>query len=209
MYDAWEKIRDKAIGLKIIGNVLRLKCQRHGEETEIKSYKDFANCPEGGCSKRCGKIKRCGHACEKACHNFECNNDICIKPCNKLNPNCVLGEHKCKKICSEKYGKCMEKVTIKLKCGHEFECECWETREKDILCHKPCKKILKCGHKCKLEYFEICESIKCMELVTRKLSCKHIIEVPCYLPKYEILCLEKCNSILPCGHICNGLVENV
>ena len=205
MFDVWEKIKIEATKLKIIGKILTLKCQNHGKETEIKHYNDFANCPEGGCKKQCRKQKDCGHHCEKACHNFNCKKDICTKRCDKLNPNCALGIHKCKKLCSEECGKCKEKVTVKLKCGHNFICECWETREQDkFKCLEPCEKKLKCGHQCKLKCFEKCESQKCMELVTRKLSCNHSIEIPCYLPKYEILCIEKCNSVLPCGHICSG-----
>ena len=43
-----------------------------------------------------------------------------------------------------------------------------------------------------------------MELVNRKLSCGHTMQVSCSLPKYEILCEEPCHDTLPCGHKCNG-----
>jgi hypothetical protein len=105
MFDVWEKIKGEAIRLKLIGKILQLKCQKHGNITEIKHYKDFANCPEGGCDKKCGKRKNCGHGCEKACHNNKCEEYTCTKTCDKLNPNCILGMHKCKKLCSEKCGK--------------------------------------------------------------------------------------------------------
>ena len=49
MLDVWQKIKNEAEKLKIIGNVLKLKCQNHGNITEIKKIEDFANCPEGGC----------------------------------------------------------------------------------------------------------------------------------------------------------------
>ena len=205
MFDVWDKIKKEAEKLGIIGNVLELKCQKHGNVTEIKHYRDFANNPEGGCKERCHKRRKCGHACEKFCHNSDCNEYTCTKPCNKLNPTCALGKHKCQKQCFEKCGQCKEKVQIKLKCGHPYICECWESREQDkFKCVKPCEKILKCGHKCQRLCFENCQEQKCLELVKRKLSCNHNVEVPCYLPKYEILCQEECNQILPCKHICSG-----
>ena len=205
MYDVWEKIKEEATKLEIIGEKLKLKCQKHGNITEISHYNDFANCPEGGCKKICNKRKKCGHACDKFCHNIDCNEIVCTKPCDKLNPNCSLGKHKCKKLCSENCGPCKEKVEIQLKCGHKYKCECWEIRNQDKFeCQEPCEKILKCGHPCKAKCYEKCEDNHCMELVNRKLSCGHIIEVYCYLPKYEILCKEKCNDALPCGHICSG-----
>ena len=205
MYDVWEKIKKEATKLEIIGEKLKLKCQKHENITEISHYNDFANCPEGGCKEKCGKRKKCGHACEKYCHNLDCNEIVCTKPCAKINPNCILGKHKCKKLCSENCGECKEKVEIKLKCGHFLKCECWEKRNQDKFeCQEPCEKKLKCGHLCRAKCYEKCEDKHCMELVNRKLSCNHVIEVPCYLPKYEILCKEKCNDLLPCGHICSG-----
>ena len=205
MFDVWEKIKDEGQKLDIIGNILNLKCQKHGTITQIKNYNDFANCPEGGCNKKCRKIKKCGHACEKACHNYDCNEDICMKPCDKINPNCFLKKHKCKKICSNKCGPCKEIIKIKLNCGHEIECKCYEAKEQEkIQCQNTCNKILKCGHKCQLKCYEKCESKPCMELVIRKLSCNHSVEVSCSCPKYEILCNEKCNATLPCGHKCSG-----
>ena len=203
MVDVWEKIKYKATKLNIIGEKLILKCCH--KQTEISHYKDFANFPDGGCNERCLKRKKCGHTCEKFCHNFKCEDIVCTKICNKINPNCPLKKHKCKKLCAEECGPCTEKVKITLECGHEIEYECSQMNNKNALkCQKPCNKLLKCGHQCKLKCYEKCENGHCMELVKRKLPCEHIIEVNCYLPIYEILCDKKCNKQLPCGHMCNG-----
>ena len=205
MLDVWQKIKDEAEKRKIIGNVLKLKCQNHGTITEIKKIEDFANCPEGGCMKKCTVIKKCGHHCEKACHNYNCKEEICTKICGKINPNCALLTHKCKKLCSKECGPCEEKVKIKLQCGHEIECECSKSKNpQKIKCLEPCNKLLKCGHQCKLKCYEDCESKPCMELIEKKLSCNHIQQVSCSIPDYEIICEEKCYETLPCGHQCSG-----
>ena len=85
MFDVWENIKKEAINLKLIGKTLKLKCQNHGTITEINNYKDFIECPEGGCKQKCGKMKKCGHICEIACHNFDCNEIKCTKNCNEIN----------------------------------------------------------------------------------------------------------------------------
>ena len=54
----------------------------------------------------CRKRKKCGHACEKLCHNYDCNDIKCLKPCPKININCtrLLNKHKCTKLCWEDCG---------------------------------------------------------------------------------------------------------
>ena len=103
MFDVWQNIKKKAEELNLIGNKLQLKCQKHGTITEIKDFKDFAECPEGGCKKKCGKRRICGHICELRCHNFACEEKNCTKMCNKPNPNCTMekeeDKHICKKLC--------------------------------------------------------------------------------------------------------------
>ena len=205
MLDVWQNIKTEAEKLKIIGNVLKLKCQKHGNITEIKKIDDFANCPEGGCMKKCSQIKKCGHHCEKACHNYNCKEEICPKICGKINPNCPLSIHRCKKLCSKDCGPCEEKVKITLQCGHEIECECFKTKDpQKIKCLETCNKVLKCGHKCKLKCYEDCASQPCMELIKKRLPCNHFKQSCCSVPIYEIICEEKCNKILPCGHQCSG-----
>ena len=205
MLDVWQNIKTEAEKLNLIGKTLQLKCQNHGNITEIQDYEDFTECPEGGCNKKCGKRRKCGHICEKTCHNYDCNEKKCTKICNKINPNCPLGIHNCKKLCCKPCGDCTELIKLKLKCGHEIECECYlSNHQNKIKCLEQCQRILKCGHKCPLKCYEQCSSDFCKELITRKLSCKHTVEVICSTKKYEILCPKKCSTILPCGHNCSG-----
>lgn len=44
-----------------IGSRLPLRCQRHGELTEVQWPVDFATIPEGGCTRPCGERLPCGH----------------------------------------------------------------------------------------------------------------------------------------------------
>jgi len=45
MLDVWEKIKNKANELSIIGDKLTLVCQNHKNKTVITNDKDFENCP--------------------------------------------------------------------------------------------------------------------------------------------------------------------
>ena len=207
MLDVWEKIKNKANELSIIGDKLTLVCQNHKNKTVITNDKDFENCPEGGCQEICQKRRNCGHVCEKTCHVYDCNEPECLKPCKKINPNCKLKLHECKKRCYEDCGPCQEKVEKKLPCGHiKKDCKCYEN-EMTIKCIEKCNKILKCGHKCTLKCSEDCNYCKCKEKIKIKInSCGHINEIECHLQSntLEIICQEKCNKLLPCGHNCQG-----
>jgi hypothetical protein len=117
-FGIWAKIQKEATKIKIIDNKIILRCQNHKKETIIKTLNDFDNCPEGGCLKICRKRMKCGHACQKACHNFDCNDIKCLETITKINENCEIKKHYCTKICSGSWPKCEEKVNKKLLCGH-------------------------------------------------------------------------------------------
>ena len=207
MMDVWEKIQKKAQELKIIGDKLTLVCQNHKNKTIISTEKDFENCPEGGCQQICKKRMNCGHACEKTCHNYDCNNEKCLKPCRKINPYCKLSLHECKKRCYENCGRCEAKIDKILPCGHfKKDCFCYQD-EKEIKCIEKCTKTLKCFHKCTLKCSDDCNKCKCKEKIKIKISsCGHINEIECHLMAdiSKIICKEKCNKVLPCGHNCQG-----
>ena len=206
MLDVWQKIQTKAQDLNIIGDKLTLVCQNHNKETIISTENDFDNCPEGGCTEICKKRLKCGHVCEKTCHVYDCNSIKCLKPCPKINPNCSLQIHKCIKRCYEECGRCEALVTKKLPCGHTKEkCKCYE----DVFvikCTEKCNRKLKCGHKCKGYCWEDCDSLPCKEKIRCRLLCGHINEIECHLLKNfnQLICQEKCNQVLPCGHTCQG-----
>ena len=207
MMDVWEKIKKKAIEMDLIGDKLTLVCQNHKNKTIISNHKDFENCPEGGCQEICKKRMKCGHVCERTCHIYDCNENKCLKPCRKINKNCKLLIHECKKRCYEDCGRCEEKVDKKLPCGHiKKKCKCYED-ENLIKCIEKCDKKLKCGHKCTLNCCDDCKTCKCTEKIKVKIvSCAHINEIECNLMSnvLNIICQEKCNKVLPCGHNCQG-----
>ena len=201
----WEKIIDKAKELNIIDDKLVLECQNHKKLTEIFSYKDFEKCPEGGCHEKCKKRMNCGHACEKYCHGYDCNQQKCTKIVTKLNPNCKLGKHTSTKKCYEDFGKCRELVNKKLLCGHIQKIKCYKKVEL-IICTAKCEKKLPCGH---IKKDCICnqkiDDIKCTEICNKKLPCDHFCRGLCYMCLGGTLhakCSVICGRILICGHIC-------
>ena len=206
MLDVWQKIQKKAQDLNIIGDKLTLVCQNHKKKTIISTENDFDNCPEGGCEEICRKRMKCGHVCERTCHVYDCNSIKCLKPCPKINPNCSLEIHKCSRRCYEDCGRCEATVSKQLPCGHIKEkCKCYENAF-EIKCNEKCNKILKCGHKCQGYCWQDCNLLACKEKIRCKLACGHINEIECHLLKEvsQIICQEKCNQVLPCGHKCNG-----
>ena len=205
MIGIWEKIFNKAKQLNIIGDKLILECQNHKQITEIYNFKDFKKCPEGGCHEKCYKRMKCGHACEKYCHGYDCNQQICTKTVRVLNPKCKYGKHNCTKMCYEDFGKCKEIVNKKLLCGHIQKCKCYK-KDELIACKAKCEKKLPCGH---IKKDCICsqniEDIKCTEICNKKLPCGHLCQGTCHKCLKGTLhtkCSVICGRILACGHIC-------
>ena len=207
MQDVWQKVKQKAEELDIIGDSLTLICQNHKNKTVIKTPKDFVQCPEGGCKEICLKRLECGHVCEKLCHVKDCNSYECLKACTRINPNCKEHIHKCNKRCYEDCGRCEAKVNdVKLPCGHiKKEAICYEDIN-EIKCGEKCNKILKCFHKCELACGEDCYSKPCKQKIKVKLNCGHINDIECHQFKdlTQVFCQEKCTAILKCGHNCDG-----
>ena len=205
MQNVWQKIKEKAEKLEIIGDKLTLVCQNHNTKTIISNDKDFAECPEGGCKKICSKRLDCGHVCEKLCHVKDCNSFKCLKPCQRINPNCQYKLHHCNKRCYEDCGICEVIIKKKLPCGHEKEAKCYEDIN-IIKCREKCTKILKCFHKCELTCSEDCYSKPCKKIIKVKLDCGHENDIECWQSNdlTQVICQEKCKDILKCGHNCEG-----
>ena len=201
MLGVWSKIKQKAEEMKIIGEKITLICQNHKKTTIISKIEDFDNCPEGGCQEPCKTRRKCGHACEKLCHNYDCNTKKCLKPCSKKYEPC---NHQCPKLCYEDCDKCEKIVKKKLPCGHiKYNCKCFE-EECEIKCEEKCERKLKCGHKCELKCYQKCDEHLCKVKITRKLLCGHEVKEECGKYIYEIICKKKCGKILECGHNCTG-----
>ena len=206
MQDVWQKIKQKAEELNIIGDTLTLVCQNHGVKTLVKECKDFTKSVEGGCNKICLKRLDCGHTCEKLCHVKDCNSFKCLKACERINPNCKYKLHKCNKRCYEDCGPCQGKIDVKLPCNHiKKEANCCDDINL-IKCVEKCNKILDCFHKCELTCGEDCKSKPCKQKIKIKLNCGHINEIECHQYKdlSQVICQEKCGAILKCGHNCAG-----
>ena len=90
------------------------------------------------CKQKCGRNLMCGHHC-----NFPCASTCppCNRPCNNY---CI--HNTCPKKCYEPCETCME--PCEWNCPH-FTCTkpCGQLCDRPP-CNKPCKKILKCDHRC-------------------------------------------------------------
>jgi hypothetical protein len=195
MLDVWLRIKDKAKEMNIIGDKLTLICQNHKNKTVIENEKDFAKCPQGGCQEMCRKRMNCGHICEKVCHVYDCNKNKCLKPCARINKNCILKKHPCNKLCWEMCGKCEFLMDKKLPCGHiQKNVKCCDEPN---ICQEIVDKLLRCGH---IQRIKCCERPKiCEVLVDKELGCGHIQRIKCCeRPK---ICEVLVDKELRCGHI--------
>ena len=111
-------------------------------------------------------------------------------------------------------GGCLQKCNIKMKCGHVCERNCHIVPYQDgkihddmVKCYKKCPKELKCGHICSNKCYVCKEKGTCEPCETlikeMKLECGHIKkDVKCSCDKTSIICMEKCERTLKCGHKC-------
>ena len=70
-----------------------------------------------------------------------------------------------------------------------------------------CNKSKSCGHPCLGEIGKDCVLTPCSFYKSKQLSCDHELKFFCSLPVADSLaihCKVKCNSILKCGHECQG-----
>ncbi|XP_033626581.1 NFX1-type zinc finger-containing protein 1-like [Asterias rubens] len=165
------------------------------------------------------KIPSCGHVIESPCYK-SVESLVCPKPCEKILPCGHQCENKCGEPCPNEEctssddeeemnenefvkQKCQVTVSKQLPdCWHFMNLPCYKKAE-SVDCSNPCEKILKCGHKCPNECGETClESEQCDALVERNLSgCGHKVETNCCRNVKLITCREKCEKVLPCGHV--------
>ncbi|KAG9285408.1 hypothetical protein G9A89_010883 [Geosiphon pyriformis] len=140
---------------KSVGKELTLYCQKHSTPsspviTKVSWAGQFP--PEGGCTRKCGKIMECGHICPRDCHIFPHDQVKCWEPCIRTLP---CG-HQCPKECRDSCEPCEVSVQFTPECGHTKEIPCKQQAEK-FRCAEKCAKKLKCGHTCE----EICSSPWC------------------------------------------------
>ena len=91
--EKWKEILTILMERKSIQAYLPLKCSRHSNVFQAQIHTDFDNL-NGGCDQRCDQIRPCGHACQLACHPFECEASRCEEECSSIMPcghNCTRG----------------------------------------------------------------------------------------------------------------------
>ncbi|CAG2235642.1 NFX1-type zinc finger-containing protein 1 [Mytilus edulis] len=103
-------------------------------------------------------------------------------------------------------GGCMKPCEFQLKCGHVCTraCHIYDKKHKEFMCMKPCEKIVcEFGHKCSGICSKKCK--KCKITVPKIIpKCGHVQNVPCSQEPITFACLEKCEIILSCKHICQN-----
>lgn len=89
----------------------------------------------------------------------------CRKECPK---ECESG-HQCTKLCYEDCGPCLFKMKKERSCGHFFPNALCSDKVEEIICERPCKRILRCGHSCSMKCFESCGN-NCQQKVCQNFS---------------------------------------
>lgn len=102
-------------------------------------------------------------------------------------------------------GGCTQPCEFRLDCGHVCSrvCHPYDPKHEKFQCVKPCQKTL-CdqGHPCKLLCYQRCPTpclVKVKKVVPR---CQHTQMVPCSQDPATFCCKDRCQNVLPCGHLC-------
>ena len=201
----WPTIISVVEGKKCIGEALLLQCQNHPQEVvRAKVASDFSKCPEGGCTKPCNYRLKCGHVCTRLCHPWDHDHKKfkCQNKCEKI----LACLHKCKRKCYECADGCCpcdQEVDKQIpQCGHHMKMKC-HGNPSTFPCSAQCLKLLPCGHFCQNICSQPCNT-DCSVPVKKVLSCGHNVTVQCHKSVEGIVCPCSCNTILQCGHKCEG-----
>ncbi len=178
----WRSIIELLTLKKQIGPSFQTCCSRHtGRTYDIQSPKDFELIPS--CEVSCGSILPCGHQCKESCHAPSLHSRIvCKEICGKVLEPCG---HQCIKSCGEDCGDCLQQLDLTiLKCGHQHCVTCSEVQtESQLIQKKDCMVV-----------------IEAVQLV-----CGHYKDRLCSTEDKPLICEQKCESLLECGHRCPNL----
>ena len=130
------------------------------------------------CTALCKTPLTCGHKCKSKCHveddpnhfNYLCG-ERCVsnRKCKHIPP------HPCDKLCHEECSECLLIVRKKAHCSHSVIIQCSHDMN-DHKCQYPCKRHLRCGHKCPLKCSAPCG--ECRVIILKKFpNCVHSVEV--------------------------------
>ena len=198
--------------------------------TEIsEKTREFCTDPIPNCKKPCLKPLRCGHKCQKVCHQGEClpclerisiscrcgrstSTSIChqgdevVPQCAKIcrtTLNC--GRHACDEHCCTGERKAQERQSIKKKprALDSVSAVPLEVFEAEHICTRVCGRPLKCGtHFCQ----ELCHKgpcNSCREALFDDISChcgRTILTPPLPCGTKPPSCRFPCERSKPCGH---------
>ncbi|GFR76955.1 NFX1-type zinc finger-containing protein 1 [Elysia marginata] len=204
----WKKILKTATEKRVTGSFLKLVCVNHkAHETYVSSREDFQRqVPEGGCSRPCGAVLKCGHVCNLTCHSWDRFHEQteCRQPCLRTCPE----GHPCSLTCAEKCGPCRVPVKRVLSgCNHEDTVPC-HVDVSQHLCTQPCLKMLPCGHECR-GACGVCSANGKHALCTERVektwpTCGHRNMTECHKDPAVEPCETRCKEVLSCGHKCKG-----
>ncbi|XP_049816896.1 NFX1-type zinc finger-containing protein 1-like [Schistocerca nitens] len=174
---------------------------KFGHQCEKQCYEECGVC--GICGNKVVKILPCGHTLE-----VEGNRDAAKQLCTVSVLIKLPCGHETVKPCHQKAEKifCPHPCENRLRCGHQCLRKCHIKHDPDHLryqCRKKCgRKNIGCrnDHMCQKLCYEDCSP--CIVNVKQKLTCNHLVEIPCKQDPKEVKCQMNCTKKLPCGHPC-------
>ncbi|KAK5985991.1 hypothetical protein GCK32_012651, partial [Trichostrongylus colubriformis] len=150
------------------------------------------------CHKRCEEILNCGHQCPSTCGK-PCDM-VCLEPVTISNDFC---NHSWTVVCCEANisTDCPKRCPKTLSCGHDCQERCGQPCT--VLCNKPTRRHLDCGHTINVPCHVDETSRQCEVKVLQDLElCGHSVMVPCHAGTNPSYCPALCDKQLQCGHKC-------
>ncbi|XP_077298497.1 NFX1-type zinc finger-containing protein 1-like [Arctopsyche grandis] len=156
------------------------------------------------CPAQCIDRLPCGHACTRLCHKDNDPEHLeyeCKAVCGRRNKGCTE-DHRCQKLCFQECDSCTIWVHKTRKdCSHSIKIACH--KDPNLLpCNKDCTREMSCGHICKRKCVEPCTG--CQVKVKKERSCGHNHFIECGRDVENVVCSERCNQKLKCGHLCRN-----
>ncbi|CAD8178515.1 unnamed protein product [Paramecium octaurelia] len=185
--------------------VIYCACGKFKINDLIKDYRKSCLDPIPNCGTPIETTLTCGHKSRTICGS---DYPECVQ---KVKEKCRCGDSTRIKLCNDKSTFVCDDVCKKRKsCGVHFcQKECCPPGDQDAhLCLKVCNKQLPCGqHKCD-QFCHIGACKPCPIIINQPLYCpcgKSVKNPPMKCGTAPPSCLDVCNKVLECGHICKSL----